>query len=106
VLWGAWVKVFIVYMLANRKNGTLYVGFSGNPVGRISQHQNDWFEGFTKRYGVKRLVWYEFHLDADAGIRREKQIKEWQRGWKVRLIETGNPDWHDLFPKLSEGLWQ
>ncbi len=69
-------KVFIVYMMANRRNGALYVGVTGNPVGRIWQHQNDWFEGFTKRYGVKLLVWYEFHQDAEHAIRREKQLKD------------------------------
>jgi len=99
-------KVFLVYMMASRRNGTLYIGVTGNPVGRISQHQNDWFEGFTKRYGVKLLVWYEFQIDVEVAIRREKQIKEWQRAWKVRLIEAENPEWRDLFPKLSEGLWQ
>ena len=72
--------------MASRKNGTLYVGVSGDPEVRIWQHKNDWFEGFTKRYGVKRLVWYEVHEDAAAAIQRE------HRAWKVRLIEARNPD--------------
>ena len=98
-------KVFIVYMMANRKNGAIYIGVTGNPVGRIWQHRNDWFDGFTSKYGVKLLVWYEYHQDAEAAIRREKQLKNWHRAWKIRLIETGNPDWRDLYDQLSDGLW-
>ena len=94
-------KTFIVYLMANRKNGTLYCGVSDNPVGRIWQHKNNWFEGFTKRYGVKQLVWYEVHESAEAAITREKQIKEWQRAWKIRLIEARNPDWRDLYKELT-----
>jgi putative endonuclease len=94
-------KVFIVYIMASRKNGTLYVGVSGDPVARIWQHKNDWFEGFTKRYGVKRLVWYEVHEDAEAAIQREKRLKEWHRAWKIRLIEARNPDWRDLYLELT-----
>jgi len=96
-----WAKVFIVYILASRKNGTLYVGVSSNPVGRIWQHKNDWFEGFTKQYGVKRLVWYEAHENAEAAIQREKRLKEWQRAWKIRLIEERNPDWRDLYGEVT-----
>jgi putative endonuclease len=94
-------KVFIVYIMASRKNGTLYVGVSGDPEVRIWQHKNDWFEGFTKRYGVKRLVWYEVHEDAEAAIQREKRLKEWHRAWKIRLIEARNPDWRDLYPEVT-----
>jgi len=94
-------KTFIVYILASRKNGTLYIGVSGQPEQRIWQHREGWFEGFTKRYGVKRLVWYEFHEDASAAIQREKQLKEWQRAWKIRLIEETNPDWTDLWWRLT-----
>ena len=93
-------KIFIVYIMASRKNGTLYVGVSGDPVGRIWQHKNEWFEGFTKRYGVKRLVWYEVHEDAEAAIQREKRLKEWHRAWKIRLIEARNPDWRDLYSEV------
>ena len=98
-------KVFIVYIMANRKNGALYVGVIGNPVGRIWQHKNDWYDGFTKRYGVKLLVWYEFHHDAEAAIRREKPLKKWHRAWKIKLIEAHNPDWRDLYPELTDGIW-
>ncbi len=94
-------KVFIVYIMASRRNGTLYVGVSSNPVGRIWQHKNDWFEGFTKQYGVKRLVWYEVHGDAEAAIQREKRLKEWHRAWKIRLIEARNPDWRDLYGEVT-----
>jgi putative endonuclease len=97
-------KIFIVYIMASRKNGTLYVGVSSNPLGRIWQNKNDWFEGFTKRYGVKRLVWYEVHEDAEAAIQREKRLKEWHRAWKIRLIEARNPDWRDLYPELTVEL--
>jgi len=94
-------KVFIVYMLASRRNGTIYIGVTGDPVGRIWQHKNEYFEGFTKRYGIHLLVWYEVHEDAEAAIVREKQLKEWHRPWKVRLIEERNPDWRDLYVELT-----
>jgi putative endonuclease len=94
-------KVYMVYIMASRRNGTLYVGFTGNPVGRVWQHRNNWFEGFTKRYGVHRLVWFETSESAEAAIRREKQIKEWHRAWKIRLIEETNPDWRDLYPEIG-----
>ncbi|HVW93716.1 MAG TPA: GIY-YIG nuclease family protein [Devosia sp.] len=94
-------KTFIVYMMASRRDGTIYIGVSGNPLGRIWQHKNDSFEGFTKRYGAHRLVWYEVHESAEAPIRREKQLKEWHRAWKVRLIEEHNPEWRDLYSELT-----
>ena len=87
--------------MASRKNGTLYVGVSGDPEVRIWQHKNDWFEGFTKRYGVKRLVWFEVHEDAEAAIQQEKQLKEWHRAWKIRFIEARNPEWRDLYPEVT-----
>ena len=99
--WRMGPRAYIVYILASRRNGTLYTGFSGDPVGRIWQHKNEWFEGFTKTYGVKRLVWYELHEDPEAAILREKRIKEWQRAWKIRLIEERNPHWRDLYPELT-----
>ncbi len=85
-----------VYILANKRNGTLYVGVSSNLVGRIWQHKRGDIEGFTKKYGVKMLVWYEVTDDIYAAITREKQIKKWNRGWKLELIEKMNPDWKDL----------
>lgn len=98
-------RLFIVYIMANRKNGTLYVGMTGNPVGRIWQHKNDWFDGFTREHGVKKLVWYEFHAEPERAIKREKQLKKWRRDWKIRLIEARNPDWRDLYSELTGEQW-
>jgi putative endonuclease len=94
-------KVFIVYILASRKRGTLYIGMTSNPAARLWQHRNDVLDGFTRRYSVHRLVWYEVHPTASAAIRREKQLKEWQRAWKIRVIEEMNPDWRDLWSDLA-----
>lgn len=90
-----------VYILASQRNGTLYVGVTSNLVKRVWEHKNDAVEGFTKRYGVHTLVWYEVHPDMASAIRREKAIKEWQRAWKLRLIEATNPQWQDLYQGLS-----
>src|SRR5690606_13815333 len=76
-----------VYLLASRRNGTLYVGVTSNLVQRVWQHRNHLVEGFTKRYGVSRLVWFELHETMESAIRREKAIKEWKRAWKIQLIE-------------------
>ena len=89
-----------VYILASRRNGTLYVGVTSNLIQRVHQHRTDAVEGFTKRYGVHTLVWWEAHGDMESAIRREKQIKGWDRRAKLGLIERGNPDWQDLFPTL------
>ena len=94
-------KIFIVYMLSNRKNGAIYTGVTSNPVGRIWQHKTKFFEGFTKRYGIDRLVWYEVHDNAIAAITREKQIKEWKRPWKINRIRERNPEWRDLYAELT-----
>ena len=89
-----------VYMLASARNGTLYVGVTSDLVKRIWQHRNDVVEGFTRRYGVHDLVWYELHGTMEAAIVREKRIKGWRRGWKLRLIEEGNADWADLYASI------
>ena len=89
-----------VYILASRRNGTLYVGVTSNQIQRVHQHRTDAVDGFTKRYGVHTLVWWETHGDMESAIRREKQIKGWDRRAKLGLIERGNPDWQDLFPTL------
>jgi len=89
-----------VYLLASRQNGTLYVGVTSNLVQRIWQHKNDLVEGFTKRYGVHRLVWYEECGTMEGAIAREKAIKEWKRAWKIRLIENFSPEWNDLYDQL------
>ncbi len=89
-----------VYMLASGWNGTLYVGVTSNLIARAWQHRNDEVPGFTKRYRVHDLVWYERHEDMMVAIEREKTIKGWKRSWKVALIEAGNPNWCDLYPEL------
>ena len=93
-------KWYYVYMLASRRNGTLYTGITSDLAGRVWQHKNDVYEGFTKRYGVHILVWYEAFDDVYTAIAREKQLKKWNRAWKIRLIEKENSGWNDLFPKL------
>ncbi len=89
-----------VYILASRKNGTLYVGVTSNLVKRVWEHQNNLAEGFTKRYTIHQLVWYETHETMESAIQREKGLKEWQRAWKLKLIENINPDWRDLYPEI------
>lgn len=89
-----------VYIMTNRKNGVLYTGCSSNLPGRVWQHRTGAIEGFTKRYRCTRLVWFEFHDDVQEARRRELQIKEWQRKWKIELIEALNPEWNDLFDQI------
>lgn len=89
-----------VYMLASQRNGTLYVGVTSNLVQRVWQHKEALAEGFTSKYGVKMLVWYEQHETMISAIAREKAIKEWQRAWKLALIEKANPEWNDLYAGL------
>jgi putative endonuclease len=89
-----------VYILASRRNGTLYVGVTSNLPARIWQHRTDLVEGFSKEHRVHTLVYYEMHESMIAAITREKQIKEWKRFWKLRLIESGNPEWRDLFDEI------
>ena len=89
-----------VYILASRRNGTLYVGVTSDLIKRVSEHKNDLIEGFTKRYGVHMLVWFETHETMLSAIAREKAIKEWKRRWKLELIERSNPGWGDLYPDL------
>lgn len=90
-----------VYILASVRNGTLYIGVTSNLMGRIVQHRDGLTGGFTKRYGVKRLVWFQMADTMDAAITREKQLKVWRRAWKIELIETGNPTWRDLAEDLG-----
>ena len=89
-----------VYLLANKRNGTLYVGVTSDLVQRVWQHKNDLVEGFSKRYGVHMLVWYEECGTMEAAISREKANKEWKRAWKIRLIEDRNPEWKDMYNEL------
>ena len=85
-----------VYILASDPNGTLYIGVTSNLVQRLWQHRNGTFSGFTSRYGVHRLVYYEMHGDMEHAIEREKRLKKWERKWKLRLINEANPGWRDL----------
>ena len=89
-----------VYLLASQRNGTFYVGVTSNLIQRIYQHRNDLVEGFTKRYQVHRLVWYELHDSMETAILREKQLKQWRRAAKLGLIEQSNPQWRDLWEEL------
>ena len=86
-----------VYILASKRNGTLYIGTTSNLAQRVWQHKSNISEGFTRRYGVHTLVWYEFHATMPEAIAREKNLKDWNRAWKLRLIERSNPSWRDLF---------
>jgi|SRR5690625_3298492 len=89
-----------VYLLASRRNGTLYVGVTSNLPARIWQHRNGAVEGFTNRYRVHMLVWFEMHETMESAISREKAIKAWKRAWKLRIIEKSNPCWRDLYPEI------
>ena len=94
------MKLPCVYLMASKRNGTLYVGVTSDLVQRVWQHKTDFFEGFTKRYRVHTLVWYEACGSMETAIAREKAIKEWKRAWKIRLIEETNPGWRDLYKGL------
>ena len=89
-----------VYILASKRNGTLYIGVTSEIFDRISIHKQDLLEGFTKRYGVHRLVYYEMPETMEGAISREKRLKNWNRAWKIRLIESMNPEWEDLFDEF------
>jgi putative endonuclease len=93
--------VFYVYLLASKPHGTLYVGVTSNLAKRVFEHKSKAVPGFTARYGVDALVWFEAHDSVEAAIRREKQIKEWRREWKFNLIERDNPHWTDLYRDLA-----
>ena len=92
--------MFYVYLLASKPYGTLYVGVTSDLVGRVWQHKNKVVDWFTARIASIELVWFEIHQNAEAAIRREKQIKEWRRDWKINMIERDNPHWIDLYPNL------
>lgn len=94
------MKAGYVYIMASRKNGTIYTGVTSELIQRVFQHREGLVPGFTRRHGCKLLVWYEVHEDLDEARRRELQIKEWKRAWKVKLIEDKNLHWNDLYPTL------
>ena len=91
-----------VYLLASRKQGTLYLSVTNDLVRRTAQHKQKTLLGFTKRYDIRRLVWFECYDAPTEAIMREKEIKKWRRNWKIELIEKDNPDWKDLYPEISQ----
>ena len=96
-----WFKVPCVYMMASARDGILYIGVTSCLFDRIAIHKQDLMAGFTKKYGVHLLVYYEMHESMDTAIRRESQLKKWKRAWKVRLIHEMNPEWIDLFDERA-----
>jgi len=92
--------LYYVYILASRRNGTLYIGVSNDIMRRTWEHRNDLVEGFTRKYGVHRLVYYEIYDDINVAIAREKQLKGWNRAWKIKLIENNNSGWNDRYERL------
>jgi len=95
------MRNYFIYILASKKNGTLYIGFTNNLKRRISEHKNKVLDGFTKKYNVRLLVYYEKHIAEQAAMKREKQIKKWERQWKLELIEKNNPNRKDLSNESS-----
>ncbi|HVV96240.1 MAG TPA: GIY-YIG nuclease family protein [Rhodanobacteraceae bacterium] len=91
-----------VYIVTNAERGTLYIGVTGWLKQRIHEHREGLIDGFTKRYRLSRLVWFEFHTDFACAIRRETQLKKWNRMWKIELVESTNRDWRDLWPNLLD----
>ncbi|PCI59640.1 MAG: endonuclease [Gammaproteobacteria bacterium] len=96
------MKAPVLYILANKRNGTLYIGVTSDLIKRIWQHKNNSVAGFTKKYNVHTLVYFEQHQEMMEAIKREKQLKKWNRSWKINLIEKGNPDWDDLYVGLID----
>ncbi len=96
------MRQFYVYILTSQRNGTLYIGMTNDLKRRVWEHKNDVNDGFTKEYGVHQLVWFEMVPTAIVAIMREKQLKKWNRVWKLRLIEESNPEWKDLYDEIVE----
>jgi putative endonuclease len=94
------MKNYYVYLLASTKNGTIYIGVTSDLVKRLYEHKNNLIAGFTKKYAVHRLVYFEIHQDIRQAIIREKQLKKWKRQWKINLIEKENPEWKDLYDDI------
>ena len=89
-----------VYILASKRNGTLYIGVTSDLMGRVWEHKNDLVEGFTKKYGVHQLMYFEMLEDMASAKKKEKELKKWNRDWKIQLIEKDNPEWRDLYDSL------
>ncbi|MEE8328302.1 MAG: GIY-YIG nuclease family protein [Thermodesulfovibrionia bacterium] len=96
------MKKFYVYILCSKRNGILYIGITSNLIKRVYEHKNNLADGFTQKYNVHNLVWYEIHESAESAISREKRIKKWTRYWKLQLIEEHNPLWKDLYESICE----
>ncbi len=94
------MKSYYVYILASKKDGVLYIGVTGDLIKRVWQHKNNLVEGFTKKYFVHKLVYYEEASDVESAILREGQLKRWKRDWKIKLIKKDNPNWEDLYQKI------
>ena len=91
---------YYIYILASKKNGTLYIGITSDLIKRIYEHKNDFVEGFTRQYTIHNLVYFEATESVESAILREKQLKKWNRAWKINLIENNKPAWNDLYPDL------
>ncbi len=100
------MKNYYVYILASRRNGTLYTGITNNLTRRVYEHKNDFIKGFTEKYSVHKLVYYEQCENVESAIQREKRLKFWHRKWKIRLIEETNPEWEDLYDEILEPGFQ
>ncbi len=96
------MNCFYVYILSSKRNGTLYTGVTSNLVKRVYEHKNNLADGFTKKYNIHDLVWYELHHSPETAITREKQVKAWKREWKLRMIEESNPEWKDLYESICK----
>jgi len=94
-------QTYCTYIMANKRNGTLYIGVTSDLIKRVYEHKNDMVAGFTSKYKVHHLVYFEQHLDVRSAIHREKRLKEWQRKWKLALIEIDNPQWADLYDEIT-----
>lgn len=91
---------YYIYILANQRNGTLYIGVTNNLIRRVWEHKNKISKGFTKQYNITNLIYFEETIDINSAIKREKQLKSWNRKWKLNLIENSNPEWKDLYQDL------
>ncbi|MDH5201767.1 MAG: GIY-YIG nuclease family protein [Nitrospirota bacterium] len=96
------MKKFYVYILCSKRNGTLYTGVTSDLDKRVYEHKNNLVKGFTQKYKVHCLAWYEIHESAESAIKKEKQIKKWKRAWKLKLIKKSNPRWDDLYERICE----
>ncbi|MFH1678864.1 MAG: GIY-YIG nuclease family protein [Candidatus Omnitrophota bacterium] len=97
-------KDYYVYILTNKRNGTLYTGVTSDLIKRVWEHKNKFEEGFTKKYNINKLVYYEIYNDPENAIKREKRLKKYKREWKLNLIEKENPEWKDLYKEIISGL--